>query len=170
MAKNSGASLLKPGTELGCSSWHLITQEQINRFYDATFDPDPVHIDPEWAVENSPFPTTIAFGFQTISLLTMFSHEVFKPWVLKLPELDYYLNYGFEQLRLLAPIPVGSEIRGRFAVKDVVSRSDGGCRLCLDTTVEIRHSEKPALAAEWIILFYFREGVSGEGIAPEFSG
>ncbi|MEM9705200.1 MAG: MaoC family dehydratase [Pseudomonadota bacterium] len=141
------------GLELGCSDWHVITQDQIDLFAKASFDPDPMHIDPEHAGAG-PFGSTIAFGFQTMALLTFFSHQVFDKWTDKIPELGYALNYGFNRVRMISPVRVNSRVRGRFKIVDAAPRADDGTRLTLEASVELEGSDKPALIAEWLFVGY----------------
>lgn len=135
------------------SNWLTVSQDDIDRFADVTRDLDWMHIDPERVKTDSPFGTTIAFGFQTMSMLTWFSHDA-GLW----PEAIHHgINYGFDRMRLMAPVPVGSRIRGRFVLRDVENRPDGGVRATLGVTVEIEGKDKPALAGDWIVIFYPEE-------------
>lgn len=147
-------SKLTPGEEIGFSSWVTVTQEMISGFADVTLDPDPMHIDPEWARQNTPYGGTIAFGFLTLSLLTHMLRDV----MLKRNETTeheggYYLNYGIDYMRLLAPVPVGSRIRGKFkTLENRIDRNDRnivkfGCE------VELEGGEKPVLVVEWLSIF-----------------
>lgn len=142
-----------PGRELGSSRWLTVTQEMISTFGEATRDLDPMHVDPAWAAQG-PFGGTIAFGFLTVSLLTHFVHDVLGTDPQRHdPSHGYYLNYGFDRLRLVSPVPVGSRIRGTFRVGDV--RPDARNRSILKwlVTVEIEGSERPALSAEWLTVW-----------------
>jgi acyl dehydratase len=137
------------GTELGVSDWLVIDQEMISDFGRITRDPDPMHIDPEWAAKNSPFGGTIAFGFQTMSLLTHLLRSIHNDDLTSLAH-GVNLNYGFDRLRLIAPVRVNSRIRGRFILGE--ERADGGDRKIRKVlaTVEIEGEERPALVAEWL--------------------
>src|SRR5919198_984470 len=105
------------GDEFGPSEWLEIDQERINRFAEATDDPQWIHVDPARAAEG-PFGTTIAHGFLTLSLLVRFWYEVGP----KETEYRMGINYGVNRVRFPAPVPVGSRIRGRFAVDVVEDR------------------------------------------------
>lgn len=140
------------GEELGQSSWMLIDQERIDQFGSATSDPDPMHVDPDWAKENSPFGTTISFGFLTMSVLTALYHDVMS-YDRQGNGEGHGLNYGFERLRLVAPVPVGSRIRGRFALKSIEDRYNGHALLRIDCSVEIEGQDKPALVGEWLVMW-----------------
>ena len=136
--------------ELGVSPWHQVTQEQVDQFAKVSLDPDPMHVDPEWAKANSPFGQTIVFGFQTLSLLTYFAHQVIDPLTDRYPALKYALNYGFDRVRLVAPVPVGARLRGRFKITDAQPKGDGGTLVTMNAAVEIEGQTRPALVADWL--------------------
>jgi len=141
----------KPGADLGTSPWLTVTQEMIDGFGAVTLDPDPMHIDPAWSRTHSPFGGTIAFGFLTISLLTHLLHQAMNTSAHRDPaDQGYFLNYGFDRLRLVAPVPVGSRIRGRFKVLDHRQDERGRWVNVIDSMIEIENSERPALVAEWL--------------------
>ena len=133
------------GQELGVSDWHEITQVTIDAFANLTIDHQFIHVDPERASATA-LGGTVAHGFLTLSLLSNFAYQVVPP----LAGVVMSLNYGFEKLRFLAPVPAGARVRGRFAVKEVRERRAGEWLLALDARVEIENSEKPALIAEWL--------------------
>ncbi len=93
------------GSHLGYSAWHTVTQEQVNRFADATGDHQWIHLDAERAAAG-PFGTTIAHGFLTLSLLPMLAAEVYRVEGVKMG-----VNYGADKLRFPSPVPVGSRVR-----------------------------------------------------------
>ncbi len=145
---------LRPGQELGCSAWVAVHQGMIDRFAEATLDPDPMHVDPEWALSKGPFGHTIAFGFLTTSLLTHLLHLAMHTDHAREPSVEgYFMNYGFDRMRLAAPVPVDARVRGRFHVLD--SRLDSKDRIIVKfgCTVEMEGSEKPALVAEWLAIW-----------------
>lgn len=155
MRTNERALLLnaQAGQDLGCSDWLPVTQEMITQFGSATLDPDPMHMDPEWA-RSGPFGQTIAFGFLTISLLSHLLHRTLGSLSERYdPAQGYYLNYGFDRLRLVAPVPVGAKIRGHFRVAEV--RHDERRRKVMKVAVqvEIQGSERVALVAEWLTIW-----------------
>lgn len=103
------------GRAIGTSPWLKVDQQQISDFGRVTLDPDPMHVDPDWAREKGPFGHTVAFGFLTISLLTKLLHDASQMnWAVRLEEQGYYLNYGFDRVRFVSPVPVDSHIRGHF--------------------------------------------------------
>jgi acyl dehydratase len=143
------------GTSRGVSGWLRVTQELIDGFARYTLDPDPMHIDPAWAARNSPFGSTIAFGFLTMSLLTHLLHDAQGVGGEGAAEPDpardgYYLNYGFDRLRLVAPVPVNSEVRGIFEVRDARIDEKGRHVFKMDCTIEIKDAPRPALVGEWL--------------------
>jgi acyl dehydratase len=136
------------GDAFGPSDWLEIDQERINRFAEATDDPQWIHVDPERAAAG-PFGTTIAHGFLTLSLLVRFWYEVG-------PKEDEYrmgLNYGVNRVRFPAPVPVGSRIRGHFQVI-AVEQIEGGVQLTLSGIAEREGHEKPVCAAELVFRQY----------------
>jgi acyl dehydratase len=145
---------LQPGADLGASPWVTVTQSMIDGFGSVTLDPDPMHIDPEWARANGPYDGTIAFGFLTISLLTHLLHSTLGTGHDRdAGHSGHYLNYGFDRLRFVAPVRAGRRIRGRFKVLDC--RRDERQRLMttFDCTVEIEGEERPALSAQWLTVW-----------------
>lgn len=136
------------GKELGCSQWYVIDQERIDAFGRASDDIDPMHMDPAWARVNSPYGTTIAYGFLTLSLLTHMLHDV----IIRSPREAYKLNYGLDRVRMLSPVKVGSSVRARVVLKSVRERGADQFLCNFDIKVEIQGEEKPALVAEWLLL------------------
>ena len=137
------------GQEIGTSSWRAISQDDIDRFAEITDDPQFIHIDPVRAAE-SPFGGTIAHGFLTLSLLSALSREA-----VDLEGRRMGVNYGFDKVRFVAPVRSGARVRGRFVLKSIQARKDGGYALVYDVVVEIEGGSKPALTAEWLSLAYF---------------
>jgi len=136
------------GRTLGVSDWHLVDQASINAFGDATCDPDPNHMDPEWARENNPYGFTIAFGFQTLSLLTFLCKEAgIKPSGV----VDEY-NYGIDSARFIAPVPSGARIRAKCVLKGVRARGLHHKILTVAVEIEVEGGEKPALVADWLVM------------------
>ena len=142
---------MAPGTELGASDWHEITQEDIDAFAKLTRDEDDYHINPEFARATSPLGTPISFGFLTMSMLTWFSHQVFGRAGIS-ADVDgvQLFNLGFNRLRFPAPVPVGSFIRGRFTLKGVRTRDNGGVEFTTSVVIEIKDNDRPALVGEWL--------------------
>jgi len=143
---------MEPGTELGVSDWHAVTQADINAFAALTKDEDPFHTDPAWAREHSPLGTTISFGFLTMSMLTHFSHQVFAALGIASGDDTQMFNFGFNRLRMPEPVPAGSDIRGRFTFAGARVRQNGGVEITVDVVVDIRGNDRPALVAEWLFV------------------
>jgi acyl dehydratase len=133
------------GTELGVSRWFEIDQARIDAFAEITEDRQFIHVDPE-AAKATPFGGTIAHGFLTLSLASAMTYDAVPP----LEGVVMGVNYGFDKLRFLAPVPVGSRIRGRFRLLSAEDKGNGRWLLKHELTVEIEGSEKPALIAEWL--------------------
>jgi acyl dehydratase len=150
---------LKDGTAKvsGTSGWLLVDQERINLFGDVTSDPDPMHVDPAWCKRSSPFGQPIAFGFLTMSLLTCLLRDAFgAPTDAASPD-TYPLNYGFDRLRLISPVPVNSRVRGQFRLLNVHERKPGQLVVKVHVEVRVEHERKPALVAEWLTVFMREE-------------
>jgi len=143
---------LPDGKDLGASEWHCVTQQEVDEFARLTHDEDRHHNDPDWARENSPMGTTISFGFFTLSMLSYFSHQVFEAHGMVPDIMTQMLNFGFNRLRLPEPVPVGSEIRGRFIFVGARQRPRSGLEVTLTAIVEIKGKERPALVADWLFV------------------
>jgi acyl dehydratase len=148
---------LTVGDVIRGDDWVNVTQELIDGFGKYTLDPDPFHIDPVWAKEHSPFGGTIAYGFLTISLLTHLMHRAQGAKARDVaadPRIfGHYLNYGFNRLRLVAPVHVGARVQGEFKVKDLTVDEKGRNVVTFESTVRIEHEDRPALIAEWLAVW-----------------
>jgi acyl dehydratase len=133
------------GQEVGVSRWIEIDQARIDAFAKITEDEQFIHVDPE-AARATPFGGTIAHGFLTLSLASAMSYDAVKP----LEGVVMGVNYGFDKLRFLAPVPAGSKVRGRFRLLSAEDKGGGRWLLKHELTIEIEGSEKPALIAEWL--------------------
>ena len=133
------------GQEIGVSDWVPVTQEMIDRFADLSGDHQWIHVDVARAQRETPFGSTIAHGFLTVSLLTELSRRA----VEVRGDFKMRINYGFNRLRFVSPVPAGAKIRGRFTAKTVTENE-----VTWLVTVEIEGREKPALVAEWLGRFY----------------
>jgi acyl dehydratase len=137
------------GQRVGESAWRTVTQELVDDFARVSGDHQWIHVDPERARRESPLGTTIAHGFLTLSLLSSLTAEV-----VRMENARMGLNYGFDRVRFVAPVPVGSEIRGTFVIEDV-RPVDGGAQITWRAEVEIRNAPKPALSALWLTRVVF---------------
>lgn len=133
------------GQEVGVSDWITVEQDRINTFADVTEDHQFIHVD-EAKAKFTPFGTTIAHGFLTLSLLSKFAEQ----GSVALEGVKMGMNYGFDKVRFLSPVPVGSKVRGRFSVKEAVEKRPGQFLITYDVTVDIEGGDKPALIAEWM--------------------
>ncbi|WP_242912484.1 MaoC family dehydratase [Brevundimonas pishanensis] len=144
------------GTEVGVSRWIEIDQARIDAFAKLTEDEQFIHVDPDMA-KHTPFGGTIAHGFLTLSLGSAMSYDAVKP----VDGVVMGVNYGFDRLRLLAPVKAGKRVRGRFVLKNAENKgSDGGVTRWLLThemTVEIEGEPKPALIADWLSMQMVRQ-------------
>ncbi|MEV0032434.1 MaoC family dehydratase [Nocardia sp. NPDC050793] len=131
------------GTHLGYSDWHTVTQEQIDRFADATGDHQWIHVDPVKAA-TGPFGTTVAHGFLTLSLIPMLTQQIYS-----VEGLSMGVNYGANKVRFPAPVPVGSRLR---AGAELISLTPAtlGFQAVSRVTVEIDGAAKPASVAETV--------------------
>jgi len=139
------------GKEVGVSSWHLVDQTRIDDFADVIEDHQFIHIDPERAKRETPFGSTVAHGFLTMSLLSIMSYEV-------MPVIEgttMGVNYGFDKLRFISPVRAGSRVRGRFVLAEAKLRKEKELQSRTNVTIEIEGEEKPALVADWLGLIYF---------------
>jgi len=136
------------GEHLGQSDWHEITQDQVNRFADATLDHQWIHVDPERA-KDGPFGTTIAHGYLTLALTNLLL-----PQLLQVPGATMGINYGTDRVRFPAPVPVGSRVRMSSEIVDVTD-IPGGVQVITRNTVEIDGSDKPACVVDSISRFLF---------------
>lgn len=138
------------GQEVGVSDWTVLDQKKIDAFADLTFDPYFIHTNPEKAKKETPFGGTIAHGFLTLSMLSVMAYDC-------LPDIEgrtMGMNYGFDKIRFISPVPSGSKIRGRFKIASV-QRKPGQAVVAYGVTVEIEGKDKPALAAEWMTIAFF---------------
>ncbi|HVY79359.1 MAG TPA: MaoC family dehydratase [Steroidobacteraceae bacterium] len=134
--------------EIGVTDWITIDQARITAFADVTDDHQYIHVDPERA-RSSPFGTTIAHGFLTLSLLSRMSYEA-------VPEVEgvvAQLNYGFNKVRFVTPVKSGERIRGRFVLKQIEERAPKQMAVTHDVTVEIEGAARPALVAQWLSVY-----------------
>lgn len=139
------------GQDMGASEWFAIDQARINAFADATLDHQFIHVDPAKA-KATPFGTTIAHGFLSLSLLPFFQstmQDLIIPAGLKMG-----MNYGFDKIRFLSPVKVGSRVRGVAKLKDAVEKNPGQWLFTLEFSVEIEGESKPALISDWLLMYF----------------
>jgi len=136
------------GQEVGVSDWYAMTQEGVNQFADVTKDFQFIHIDTEKAAQ-TPFGGTIAHGFYTLSML---SHLAESGSGLMVEGVKMGVNYGFDKVRFLNPVRVGSRIRSRAKLIGIEEKNPGQFITRNEVTVEIEGVEKPALICEWLTM------------------
>lgn len=134
------------GQEIGVSGWRTIDQPTIDAFGRLTGDQHFIHVDPARAAGVLPSKGTIAHGFLTLSLLSNMAYQVCP----SIEGVRFPLNYGFNRLRFVAPVPVGSRVRGRFVLKAVDVIDAAQRQVVYEASVEIEGAPKPALVAEWL--------------------
>lgn len=134
------------GTELGPTDWLVMDQKRIDQFAEATDDHQWIHVDPERAADG-PYGRTIAHGLLTLSLLPHFMHDLYR-----VDNVKMAINYGFNKVRFITPVPVGSRLRAASKVT-AVTELGGGVQATLTTTIEVEGSDKPAAVVESIIRY-----------------
>ncbi len=137
------------GTSDGAGDWMEITQDRIDAFADVTEDHQFIHVDPEACKEHSPWGVPVAHGFLTLSLLVPLVSSVPQPAERSEGQV-MGVNYGFEKVRFLSPVKVGSRIRASSTVAAVDAKDPSTLQITRTVTVEIEGESKPALVAEWI--------------------
>lgn len=140
---------LLTGQEVAVSDWFEVTQDRIDLFAEATGDHQWIHIDVERAKAESPYGTTIAHGFLTMSLL---SYLMSQTVIIKLP-IRMGINYGLNKVRFPSAVPAGSKIRAR-AILQSLEEIPGGQQLAWSITVEREGVDKPCCVAEWLVRYY----------------
>jgi len=130
------------------SAWVRIDQDMINTFADATMDHQFIHVDEERAAQ-TPFGTTIAHGYLTMSLISHFLGEC----AIRPENTVMGINYGSDKVRFLQPVKVNSEIRALATLKSVSEKAPGQILIKTGIAIEIKGEEKPALVAEILSLY-----------------
>jgi acyl dehydratase len=137
------------GKELGVSGWHVITQQQIDKFADATIDHQWIHTDPEKAKNEGPFGATIAHGYLTVSLLPYFWHQI-----ADVQNLKMQINYAIDNIKFGQPVVVGSRVRLKAKLPAIVNLR-GITKATIAVEMEIEGQPKPAYTGEVVFLYHF---------------
>lgn len=137
------------GQELGVSEYMTVTQEQINKFADATFDHQWIHVDEERAKTEGAFGSTIAHGYLTLSLLAYMWDQI-----IQVENIKMLVNYGIESFRFNQPVLVNSRIRTRVVLKSVTNLR-GISKIQLNVTMEIEGNRKSAYEGTITFLYHF---------------
>jgi len=133
------------GHQAAPTEWHQINQQQINLFADCTLDHQFIHVD-EQKAKATPFGSTIAHGFLSLSMLSHFAEE----FSVIIDGFYMGLNAGFDKVRFLQPVTVNSRIRAHAKTLSIEEKKPGQFRISTEVTIEIEGCDTPALVAEWI--------------------
>jgi acyl dehydratase len=136
------------GDELGTSDWLVIDQDRINAFAEATGDHQWIHVDAERAARETPFGTTIAHGFLTLSLVSALMRRA-----VSIGGLRMTINYGLNRVRFVSPVPAGARVQARI-VLGAMDEVNGVTQATWHITVEREGADKPCLVAEWLVRYY----------------
>jgi len=136
------------GEEIAVSDWFEISQQRIDQFAAATGDSQWIHVDPARAAVDSPFKTTIAHGFLTLSLLSSLIRDA-----MTFSGVRMAINYGLNRVRFIAPVPSGARVRARITAAAVAETGDS-VQVTWGVTVERERGDKPCCVAEWIVRYY----------------
>ena len=145
------------GKELGVSEWVTVDQTMIDKFADCTGDHQWIHIDAERARRESPFRTTIAHGYLTLSLVAALAQDLGVA-----PEnTQAAFNYGLDKVRFITAVKSGARIRLRVSMMSIEIKGPGQYLMKASNTVEIEGEERPALIAETLVMLYERRRKAG---------
>ena len=147
--ENLSALRAYKGKDLPAGEWVTVTQEMINDFAKATGDHQWIHTDVEKAQKLSPFKTTIAHGFLSVSLLSKTLGDL-----LEVQSAKMGVNYGLNKVRLPSPVPSGSRVRLQSRIADIEPYGENGVKITWGCTLELENSQKPACVAEFISLMF----------------
>jgi acyl dehydratase len=136
------------GREIAVTEWLEITQERINQFADTTDDHQWIHVDRDRAQRESPYGTTIAHGFLTLSLIPKFLQES-----IQVSGLRMAINYGLNRVRFPSAVRAGSRIRGRIVLQSIRDAGDS-TEAAFSITIESQRAEKPCCVAEMLARYY----------------
>jgi acyl dehydratase len=137
------------GQILGVSNWHRISQEQINKFADATLDHQWIHVDTDRAKNESPFKSTIAHGYLTLALIPYLWKQIADVRNVKME-----INYGIENFKFGQPVLVDSEIQLQAKVKSITNLR-GTVKAVIEATLTLRDTRKPVYTGDVVFLYHF---------------
>lgn len=149
-------NFIKPqiGQEIHIGPWLKIDQQRINQFAEVTGDRQWIHIDPQRAQKESPYGSTIAHGYLTLSLLPYLTESNHPDFFQKnYPGMKYRVNYGLNRVRFPAPVKAGARIRARTTILSA-EEVKNAVQICYLITIEIEGGEKPACSAEFLARLY----------------
>lgn len=139
------------GKELGISNWHTISQDQINKFADATLDHQWIHTDTERAAVESPFKATIAHGYLTLSLIPYLWKQIADVRNIKME-----INYGIEGFKFGQAVVVNDEVCLKAKLKAIINLR-GITKVNIEATLEIKGQKKPAYVGDVMFLYHFND-------------
>lgn len=137
------------GREIAVTEWFAITQERIQAFAEATEDRQWIHVDAERARRESPYKSTVAHGFLTLSLLSYLVRQAIQTR----SGVRLAINYGLNRVRFPAPVRAGANVRARISVATVNSVPDA-VEATFHVVVEVEGGEKPCCVADWVVRYY----------------
>lgn len=137
------------GKEIGLSQWHTISQEQINKFADATLDHQWIHTDEEKAEKEGPFKATIAHGYLTLSLIPYLWKQI-----ADIRNIKMEINYGIENFKFGQAVVVNSEVQLKAKLKSIVNLR-GITKVIIEATLSIKDQKKPAYTGDVMFLYHF---------------
>jgi acyl dehydratase len=137
------------GREIAVTEWFAITQERIQAFAEATEDRQWIHVDAERARRESPYKSTVAHGFLTLSLLSYLVRQAIQTR----SGVRLAINYGLNRVRFPAPVRAGAKVRARISVATVNSVPDA-VEATFHVVVEVEGGEKPCCVADWVVRYY----------------
>lgn len=137
------------GKQLPSGNWYTINQQMINDFANATLDKQWIHVDEKRAAKESPFKSTVAHGFMSVSMISKLLEESFS-----IKSVKMGLNYGLNKVRFPNPVPVNSELRMHTVVKEIEDLANNGIKVTFSCIIEIKGKEKPACVADFLAALY----------------
>ncbi len=135
--------------QLPTGSWYKISQQMINDFANATLDKQWIHVDEKRAAKESPFKSTVAHGFMSVSMISKLLEESFS-----IKSLKMGLNYGLNKVRFPTPVIVNSELRMHTIVKEIEDLANNGIKVTFSCIIEIKGQKKPACVAEFLAALF----------------
>lgn len=135
--------------QLPTGSWYTISQQMINDFANATLDTQWIHVDEKRAAKESPFKSTVAHGFMSVSMISKLLEESFS-----IKSVKMGLNYGLNKVRFPNPVLVNSELRMHTIVKEIEELANNGIKVTFSCIIEIKGQEKPACVAEFLAALF----------------
>lgn len=138
------------GQEIGFSDWHLVSQDEIDKFADATHDHQWIHVDPERASKESPFGGPIAHGYYTLALGPYFIEQI-----VAIKGVRMGVNYGLNKMRYPGPVRIGKRVRLKASLADYEDIANGaGAQVTIGMTFEVEGESKPGCVAEAVFRYY----------------